>query len=82
MSDGKKPLWTCPKCGHQFVTRNMRKVDSPRFHRIESTLDRDFVHYFRLTGESQLDDELAALVREAYAVGCQEEFDRTERYSL
>jgi hypothetical protein len=19
----KKPLWTCPQCGHSFVTRNM-----------------------------------------------------------
>jgi hypothetical protein len=19
----KKPLWTCPKCGHQFVMRNL-----------------------------------------------------------
>jgi hypothetical protein len=23
MSPGKKPLWTCPDCGHQFVTRNI-----------------------------------------------------------
>ncbi|MGH9855407.1 MAG: DUF5655 domain-containing protein [Blastocatellia bacterium] len=148
MSAGKKPLWTCPKCGHQFVTRNMwhscsnypldyhfagkdpalrelfdkyvefvercgpitvyaqktrivfqtrarftgavarkrwlecavwlkRRVESLRFHRIESILDRDFVHYFHLTAESQLDDELAAFVREAYAVGCQEDSDET-----
>jgi hypothetical protein len=23
VSEKKPPLWTCPKCGHQFVTRNM-----------------------------------------------------------
>jgi hypothetical protein len=23
MSREKKPLWTCPDCGHQFVTRNI-----------------------------------------------------------
>jgi hypothetical protein len=23
MARTKKPLWTCPKCGHRFVTRNM-----------------------------------------------------------
>jgi len=42
VSEKKPPLWTCPKCGHQFVARNM---------------------------------SLAAFMREAYAVGCQEEFD-------
>lgn len=23
MPSAKKPLWTCPRCGHRFVTRNM-----------------------------------------------------------
>ena len=23
MAQTKKPLWTCPTCGHRFVTRNM-----------------------------------------------------------
>ncbi|MCI0337129.1 MAG: DUF5655 domain-containing protein [Acidobacteria bacterium] len=143
MKGDKKPLWTCPKCGHQFVTRNMwhscsnypieyhfigrdpivrrlfdeyvefvercgpvtvyaqktriifqtrarftgvvvrktglechlwlkRRVESPRFHRIESLGSRDHVHYFRLTDPSQLDDELAGLLKEAYAVGSQD----------
>jgi len=35
------------------------------------------VHYFRLSDESQLDTELAAFVRESYAVGCQEDFDHS-----
>jgi hypothetical protein len=52
----KRTLWTCPTCGRH----------------IESILDRDFTHSFRLTDASQLDDELMALVREAYAVGSQD----------
>lgn len=23
MKDREKPLWTCPECGHAFVTRNL-----------------------------------------------------------
>jgi hypothetical protein len=139
----KKPLWTCPQCGHRFVTRNMwhsctryriadhftgkdpalralyrryvalvrsfgpvtvyaqktrivfqararfagavvrtrwlegalwlkRRADNPRFHRIESILQRDYIHYFRLRSPEDLDEELAGLLREAYAVGRQE----------
>jgi hypothetical protein len=150
VGEKKPPLWTCPKCGHQFVTRNMshscsnypldyhfagkdpalrklfdryvrfvkrcgpvtiyaqksritfqtrarftnivvrkrwmecslwlkRRVESPLFHRVDEFGPRDRVHYFRLSDESQLDGELAAFVREAYAVGCQENFDRTRR---
>ena len=143
MTRKKKSLWTCPNCGHRFVTRNMwhscsryrlddhftgkdpfvrdlfdrfaalvrqcgpvtvyaqktrivfqtrarfagvavrkrwldcglwlkRRVEHPRVRRIESPTPRDHVHYFRLTSPADLDEELAALVREAYAVGCQE----------
>jgi len=146
VGEKKPPLWTCPKCGHQFVTRNMshscsnypleyhfagkdpalrklfdryvefvercgpvtvyaqksritfqtrgrftnvvvrkrwlecslwlkRRVESPLFHRVDSFGPRDRVHYFRLSDESQLSDELEEFVREAYAVGCQEAFD-------
>jgi Domain of unknown function (DUF5655) len=49
-----------------------RRIDSPRFHRIETFGGRDHVHYFRLSDPSQLDDELAEFLKEAYAVGCQE----------
>ena len=146
MSAKKPPLWTCPKCGHQFVIRNMshscanypleyhfagkdpalrklfdkyvefvevfgpvtvyaqksritfqtrgrftnvvvrkrwmecslwlkRRVESPLFHRIDEFGPRDRVHYFRLSDESQLNDQLAVFVSEAYAVGRQEYFD-------
>ena len=49
-----------------------RKVENPRFRRIESPTPRDHVHHLRLTELAQVDEELAALVREAYAVGSQE----------
>jgi len=39
-----KPLWTCPKCWHQF----------------------------RLTSPEEIDWDMEALLREAYAVGRQE----------
>jgi len=140
--DSKKPLWTCPKCGHKFVTKNLwhscsrhslhehfqgkdpkirklfnayvrivrgfgpvtvyaqktrivfqvrvrfagaivrkkwieggmwlkRRADHPRFHRIEVLLEKDYVHYFKITVESDLDPELTELLKEAYAIGCQ-----------
>jgi hypothetical protein len=144
MSETKRPLWRCPRCGHQFVTAGIwhscsnfsleyhfaekapllrklfdewlafvethggpvtvipqktritmmvrvrfanvvarqrwlecnlwlkHRVELPRFHRIETLLPYGYFHYFKLTDAGQLDDELAALVREAYAVGCQE----------
>ncbi len=148
MSDTKPPLWTCPKCGHKFVTRNLwhscsnypldyhfankeaqvrdlfdrwlnfvethggpvvvipqktricfmvrvrfagavtrkrwvecsmwlkRRVEWPLFHRIETLLPYGYFHYFKLSDPAQLpaqlNDELAVLVREAYAIGCQE----------
>jgi len=143
MPEKKKPLWTCPKCGHRFVTPNMwhscsrhslddhfkgkapilrkifdrylalakkcgpvtvytqktriifqmrvrfagavvkknwieggvwlkRKVEYPRFFRIESPTPRDHIHRFRLTKLEDIDNELLEFLREAYAVGCQE----------
>lgn len=137
------PLWTCPACGHRFVTRNMshscgrhtidehfagkpqevralfealvraarrvgpvnvyaqktrivfqtrgrfvavtprrhylsghlwlkRRRSHPSIHRIESLLDRDFVHNFRLTTADELDEPFQDLLREAYTVGTQE----------
>jgi hypothetical protein len=139
----KRPLWECPACGQQFVTRNAshscghhtidehfegkdanvrevfdallaaarelgpvhayaqktrivfqtrarfvavtprkhhlgghlwlkRRRPHPLVHRIESLLDRDFVHNFRLTSAEELDDNFRDLLREAYDVGSQE----------
>ena len=50
-----------------------RRVNHPLFYRIESVTPRDHIHHFRLTRLRDLrDKELRALLREAYAVGCQE----------
>ena len=55
--------------GHLWLKRPR---PHPLIHRIESLLDRDFVHNFRLTSPDQLDDAFLDLLREAYEVGCQE----------
>ncbi len=49
-----------------------RKVEHPRFFRIESPAPRDHIHRFRLATLADVDEELAEFLREAYAVGCQE----------
>jgi hypothetical protein len=138
----RRPLWTCPKCGQSFVTRNMshsccqlteaeffggreaqralyraflafvercgpvtvnvnktrisfqgrarfacvdrvtkdglachvwlkRRLESPRFTKIEAYPRSDYVHNFRLTDAAQLDAEMAAWLAEAYEVGMQ-----------
>ena len=138
----KRPLWTCPKCGKEYVTRDMwhscvvvpleshfvdrprakelfqayctaleaqgpitvsvsrtrieimtrarftgvvvrkdylraslwlkRRVDSPRFVKIEHFGRNDWGHYFEIRDESDIDEELMTLAREARAVGDQE----------
>ncbi len=49
-----------------------RSVEHPLFRRVERVAARDYIRYFRLTDPAQLDQELAALVKEAYRVGSQE----------
>ncbi len=141
-ADATTPLWTCPRCGHRFVTRNSRhscskhkledhfkdrpacvrqlfdawsefvqqfgevtvipqktrisfqvrvrfagavirknwvecafwlkrQVKDERFHRVEKITARDYIYYFRLTDESQLDETMKEYLREAHQVGCQ-----------
>jgi hypothetical protein len=48
-----------------------RRVEHPRFLRIETFSPRNHLHAFRINSLSDLDDEFAAWVREAYAVGQQ-----------
>jgi hypothetical protein len=57
-----------------------RRVEHPRFFRIESPTPRDHIHRFRLTKLKEIDDELAEFIREAYAVGCQEHFDAKAKH--
>ncbi|MGQ0559651.1 MAG: DUF5655 domain-containing protein [Sphingosinicella sp.] len=49
-----------------------RRIDSPRFTRVEPFPRGDFVYSFKLTDTSELDDEMAAWLAEAYRVGQQD----------
>jgi uncharacterized protein DUF5655 len=52
--------------GHVVLAR---RLEHPRFRRIETISPRNHVHHFRLTSPSDVDAEVAAWLREAYAVG-------------
>jgi hypothetical protein len=54
--------------GHLVLAR---RVDSPRFRRIETYSAHNVLHAFRLTAPDQIDDEFAGWLAEAYAVGLQ-----------
>ena len=49
-----------------------RRLDDPRFQRIETITPTVHVHRLRITRLEDLDEDVAAWIREAYAVGCQE----------
>jgi hypothetical protein len=46
-----------------------RRIEHPRFHRIETMTPTCYVHHFRVYSPVELDDEVAAWLREAYVVG-------------
>jgi hypothetical protein len=48
-----------------------RRVDSPRFRKIETIYPNAHAHLLRVTDPSQLDAEVAEWLAEAYEVGCQ-----------
>ncbi len=55
--------------GHLVLAR---RIDSPRFRRVEVYSPRNVLHAFRLTGPGEVDDEFTAYLAEAYRVGAQE----------
>jgi hypothetical protein len=59
--------------GHLVLAR---RIDSPRFSRIETVSQRNVVHNFRLLCPGEVDDEFAAWLAEAYAVGAQQHLRR------
>jgi len=59
--------------GHLVLAR---RLDSPRFRRIDTISPRSHVHFFRLGSSEQLDAEFRAWLAEAYAVGQQEHLER------
>jgi len=52
--------------GHVVLAR---RLDSPRFRRVDVISPRNQVHVFRLKDPSEVDDEVAAWLAEAYLVG-------------
>lgn len=46
-----------------------RRIDSPRFSKVEDYGSVGFVHYCKLHRESEMDDELREWVKESYEVG-------------
>ena len=55
--------------GHVVLAR---RLEHPRFRRIDTISPRNHVHHFRLFSVTDVDEEFAAWLREAYAVGKQE----------
>jgi hypothetical protein len=55
--------------GHVVLAR---RLESPRFIRVETISPRNHVHVFRLTQVSDIDAEFLRWIREAYAVGNQD----------
>ncbi|MBI5709283.1 MAG: DUF1905 domain-containing protein [Candidatus Eisenbacteria bacterium] len=47
-----------------------RRIEHPRFHRIQTIYPHAHVHLVRITGPRQLDARVRTWLREAYAVGC------------
>jgi hypothetical protein len=52
--------------GHLVLAR---RVDSPRFYKIETYSPRNVLHAFRVGSAAEIDDEFAGWLAEAYRVG-------------
>ena len=52
-----------------------RRLEHPRFHRIDSISPKNQVHHFRVGSVEELDAEVLAWLREAYEVGEQHHLD-------
>lgn len=59
--------------GHLILAR---RVDSPRFRKIEVYSPRNVLHAFRLHGPDEVDGEFAAWLAEAYETGRQRHLGR------
>jgi hypothetical protein len=52
--------------GHLVLAK---RIEHPRFRRIESLSPRNHVHHFRLTASTDIDAEFRRWLAQAYAVG-------------
>jgi len=59
--------------GHLVLAR---RIDSPRFSRIDSYSPRNIVHAFKLVTPDDVDGEFVGWLGEAYRVGAQEHLSR------
>ena len=59
--------------GHVVLAR---RLESPRFRKIESFSPRNHAHYFRFGTVEELDEEVKSWLEEAYKVGQQEHLAR------
>jgi Domain of unknown function (DUF5655) len=59
--------------GHVVLAR---RLEHPRFRRVESFSPRNHVHHFRLAAPEEADQEVAAWLAEAYRVGEQRHLAR------
>ena len=55
--------------GHLVLAR---RIDGPRFRRVDVYSPRNVLHAFRLAGPDEVDAEFAAYLAEAYLVGAQQ----------
>jgi hypothetical protein len=55
--------------GHVVLAR---RLEHPRFRRIETFSPRNHTHHFRIVSKSEIDAEFRSWLREAYSVGAQE----------
>ena len=54
--------------GHVVLAR---RLESPRFRRVETYSPRNHLHAFRLAAPDEVDDDVRAWLAEAYEVGMQ-----------
>jgi hypothetical protein len=59
--------------GHVVLAR---RLEHPRFRRVESFSPRNHLHQFRLARLNEVDEEVAAWLAEAYRVGQQQHLGR------
>jgi Domain of unknown function (DUF5655) len=59
--------------GHLVLAR---RIDSPRFSKVETYSPRNILHAFRLDAPDEVDQEFAGWLAEAYKVGAQEHLRR------
>jgi hypothetical protein len=62
--------------GHVILAR---RLDHPRFRRVEEYSTRNVLHAFRLSGPDDVDDEMRSWLAEAYRVGRQEHLPHKQR---